>query len=293
MNQAVTPPIALTIAGSDSSGGAGIQADLKTFTAFDCFGMSVLTAVTAQNSTRIDQIHLIPKDVIDAQLEAVLSDYPIKAIKIGMIGHPETAQIIANKLHNRSMPIILDTPLKSSTGNILGQESRGPENKGQEGRVQKSLAQALVQHLFPISDIVTPNLDEAAILLGQPEARSEDEMIAQAKALYQLGVKAVLLKGGHLPQTSGRDQEYATDVFYDGQEPQTLTAPWVNIPHNHGTGCALASAISAQMSHGFSLLEAISSAKRWLATCLVKSQQMGLGHGSGPINIIKSPKFEA
>jgi len=282
MNQAIIPPIALTIAGSDSSGGAGIQADLKTFAAFDCFGMSVLTAVTAQNSTSLDSIHLVPNDVIEAQLEAVLSDYPIKAIKIGMIGHPKTAQIIAKKLQNLAVPLVLDTPLKTSTGASLTQDRSQLD----------SLGQALVQHLFPISDIVTPNLDEAAFLLGQRAACSEDEMISQAKALYETGAKAVLLKGGHMPQTSGQAQKYAIDVFYNGKKPQTLRAPWVDMSHNHGTGCALASAISAQMSHGLSLFEAISRAKIWLVTCLADSQQMGLGHGSGPVNISKSPQID-
>ncbi len=274
-------PIVLTIAGSDSSGGAGIQADLKTFAAFDCFGMSVLTAITAQNSQGIDLVHVLPKEVVRAQLKAILDDYPIAAIKIGMVGTKEIAELLAQQLGPlKNVPLIVDTPLVSTTQGALAQEG---------------VVEALLAHLFPLAWLVTPNLDEAGVFLNKGVERSVEEMTEQAIELKQFGSRAVLLKGGHLQ--GFEDDLGARDVFYDGTVLETLTAPWVNVSHTHGTGCVLASAIAALVAKNEMFgcnkpfVKMVNDAKKWLAECLALSSDMGLGSGSGPVRISKLPKF--
>ena len=274
MSSKRTQKIALSIAGSDSSGGAGIQADLKTFTAFDCFGMSSLTAVTAQNSQTLSDLHSIPPKSVAAQITTLLEDYTISAIKIGMVANPENAEAIAITLKNApSIPIIVDTPLMASTGPAL---------------TSGDVAGALRHHIFPIATLITPNLDEAATLLGSSKASSLDEMVAQSQSLHAAGAKAVLLKGGHLTEPAPTE---AVDVFYNGSEAKIVKAPWVEIPHRHGTGCALSAAIAASMAQGQDLLSAIQRAKTWLTSCLEASSAMQLGAAEGPVNILKKPKF--
>ncbi len=275
------PPIVLTIAGSDSSGGAGIQADLKTIAAFDCFGMSVLTAITAQNSQGIDLVHGLPSEVVRAQLKSILDDYPIAVIKIGMVGTKDIVQVLTDQLSLlKNVPIILDTPLVSTTQSPLAQEG---------------VVEAMLEHLFPLAKLVTPNLDEAGVFLNKELATSVDEMMSQAKELKQFGSGAVLLKGGHLP--GFEEGQRALDVFYDGMALETLTAPWVKVSHTHGTGCVLASAIAAKIAknevlgRGKPLVKMVNDAKIWLAECLALSSDMGLGMGSGPVKISKLPKF--
>ena len=275
------PPIVLTIAGSDSSGGAGIQADLKTIAAFDCFGMSVITAITAQNSQGIDLVHVLPSEVVRTQLKTIFDDYPISAIKIGMVGTKDIVQVLADQLSLlKNVPIILDTPLVSTTQSPLAKEG---------------VVEAMLEHLFPLAQLVTPNLDEAGIFLNKELASSVDEMMSQAKELKQFGSSAVLLKGGHLH--GFEEGEQAWDVFYDGVALETLTAPWVKVSHTHGTGCVLASAIAAQVAknevlgRGKPLVKMVNGAKKWLAECLALSSDMGLGMGSGPVKISKLPKF--
>ena len=275
-------PIVLTIAGSDSSGGAGIQADLKTFAAFDCFGMSVLTAITAQNSQGIDLVHVLPEEVVSAQLKAVLDDYPIAAIKIGMIGTKEIVQLLAKQLAQlKNVPIILDTPLVSTTQGSLAKEG---------------VIDALLEHLFPLARLVTPNLDEAGAFLNKELAHSVHEMTVQAQELKQFGSSAVLIKGGH--RQGVEEDRQVVDVFYDGKALKTLAAPWVKVSHTHGTGCVLASAIAAQVAktkmfgNDKPFVKMVNDAKMWLAECLALSSDMGLGRGSGPVKISKLPKFK-
>lgn len=281
-----TPQVALTIAGSDSSGGAGIQADLKVFSAFDLHGASAITAVTAQNTTGVKAIHQVPFDIIEAQLEMVLSDLDVKAVKIGMIGAPEVAPLIARKLQAFSITeIIVDTPLYTTTGASLG----GAE-----------IGAALIEHLFPVATLITPNLREAALLLEQQVAHSVAEMQQQAEALYRLGARAVLVKGGHLRDEFGgeensadqTDAAEAIDVFYDGTVMRQFSAPFVDVAHTHGTGCALSSAIAALMVKGYGLTSAIQEAKDWLSHGLQNSADMGIGAGSGPVKIVKMPYFD-
>ncbi len=276
----------MTIAGSDSSGGAGIQADLKVFSAFDLHGASAITAVTAQNTTGVKAIHQVPFDIIEAQLEMVLSDLDVKAVKIGMIGAPEVAPLIARQLQAFSITeIIVDTPLYTTTGASLG----GAE-----------IGAALIEHLFPVATLITPNLREAALLLEQQVAHSVAEMQQQAEALYRLGARAVLVKGGHLRDEFGgvensadqTDAAEAIDVFYDGTVMRQFSAPFVDVAHTHGTGCALSSAIAALMAKGYGLTSAIQEAKGWLSHGLQNSADMGIGAGSGPVKIVKMPYFD-
>lgn len=276
----------MTIAGSDSSGGAGIQADLKVFSAFDLHGASAITAVTAQNTTGVKAIHQVPFDIIEAQLEMVLSDLDVKAVKIGMMGAPEVAPLIARQLQAFSITeIIVDTPLYTTTGASLG----GAE-----------IGAALIEHLFPVATLITPNLREAALLLEQQVAHSVAEMQQQAEALYRLGARAVLVKGGHLRDEFGgvensadqTDAAEAIDVFYDGTVMRQFSAPFVDVAHTHGTGCALSSAIAALMAKGYGLTSAIQEAKGWLSHGLQNSADMGIGAGSGPVKIVKMPYFD-
>lgn len=275
------PPIVLTIAGSDCSGGAGIQADIKTINQFGGFAMSVVTAVTAQNSAEVSNVYVLKADIVSAQITAVLTDYPIKAIKIGMIGSADIAKVCAKAIASQlegfpHIPIIIDTPLMATSGFELGNEH---------------VLAAYKQHLFPIAHLITPNIDEAAKILNCQPAVSAKQMQQQAKALLALGSKAVLLKGGHLhANTSAKEQE-AIDVLYDGTNQLMLRAPWVKVENTHGTGCALSSAIAVNMAQGKPLHQAVQLAKQWLTNCLKNSHNMRLGGSSGPVNTSISPKF--
>ena len=256
------------------------------FSAFDLHGASAITAITAQNTTGVKAIHQLPFDIIEAQLEMVLSDLDVKAVKIGMIGAPEVAPLIARQLQTFSITeIIVDTPLYTTTGASLG----GAE-----------IGAALIEHLFPVATLITPNLREAALLLEQQVAHSGDEMQQQAEALYRLGARAVLVKGGHLRDEFGgeensadqTDAAEAIDVFYDGTVMRQFSAPFVDVAHTHGTGCALSSAIAALMAKGYGLTSAIQEAKGWLSHGLQNSADMGIGAGSGPVKIVKMPYFD-
>lgn len=264
------PDIVLTIAGSDSSGGAGIQADLKSFMSVGVYGASVVTAVTAQNTATVHGVHVVPADMVGAQIDAVLSDLPVKAVKIGMVGSRENASVIAARLLSFDVEtIIVDTPMISGTGSPLGND-----------RVRR----ALVDELLPIATVITPNLAEAGMFLSQPPAKNAGEMVAQAKALRQLDAKAVLVKGGHLGETSGELPTRAVDVLDAGEDVVFLEAEWVDVPHTHGTGCSLSAAIAAFMAKGEPLEAAVKKAKAWLTTTLKGSKHMQIGSGPGPLN---------
>jgi len=257
-------PIALTIAGSDSSGGAGIQADLKTFSALHVYGASVITALTAQNTLGVEGIHSVPAPFVSVQLDAVLDDLDISAIKIGMVGSGEVAAVIARTLPAYAeSPVVIDPVTVSESGHLLLDE-------GAKDIVHKKL--------FPLADLLTPNLHEAAELLGCPFAQSEEEMRAQACSLMGMGPRAVLLKGGH-----GQGNE-AVDIFFDGSEYMRLPAPRIDTRNTHGTGCTLSSAITSFLAHGTTMRDAVIRAKVYLTDSLSHADDLNVGAGAGPVH---------
>ncbi len=257
-------PIALTIAGSDSSGGAGIQADLKTFSALGAYGASVITAVTAQNTTGVSGIHVIPPAFILAQIEAVFSDLAIGGVKVGMVGNEAAILAVAEGLRRwGSAPVIFDPVMVAESGSALLEE-------GAEA--------ALRSHLMPIADLITPNLPEAARLLGASEAVDETMMMRQGELLLALGPKAVLIKGGH-----GQGAE-AVDIFLDGNNTVRLAADRVATKNTHGTGCTLSAAIAAGLASGLSLLDSVRRAKFYLTNALLHADDLQIGRGHGPVH---------
>lgn len=270
------PDIVLTIAGSDSSGGAGVQVDLKAISLLSCYGASVITAVTAQNTTGVQAVHVVPGEMVAAQIDSVVEDLPVKAVKIGMVGNAENAGIIAARLQDVGLDqLVLDTPLISGTGSPLG---------------NAKVRQALVEELFPLATVITPNLAEAALFLKAPRARNLDEMIAQARALGEMDAAAVLLKGGHMDEMSDSMPQQAVDVLVIGEDVIIIEEPWVQTVHTHGTGCALSSAIAAFLARGEALEPAIRQAKAWLTAGLKRSEVMDFGDGPGPVNLTRAGK---
>lgn len=257
-------PIALTIAGSDSSGGAGIQADLKTFSALGVYGASVITALTAQNTRGVTGVHSVPADFIRAQMDAVFSDLVVKAIKIGMLGTAEAVEAVAAGLdaHARNTPVVLDPVMVAASGDALLEIG----------------GEAALRDLIPCATLITPNIPEAARLLGTIEARDEDAMEEQARALLALGAKAVLLKGGH----GGGAQ--SVDILVDGEGSARFAAPRLQTRNTHGTGCTLASAITAHLAHGASLPEAVTRAKSYITGAIATADALEIGQGRGPVH---------
>lgn len=256
--------IALTVAGSDSSGGAGIQADLKTFSAFGVYGASVVTALTAQNTLGVQGIHAVPAGFVAAQLEAVLADLDVAAIKTGMLADAEIVEAVAGALRAvPSLPLIVDPVMVATSGDVLLQ----PEAVG-----------ALQREIVPLATLITPNLAEAALLLGSSKAGSEAQMLDQARALLRLGCRAVLLKGGHA------GGEAAIDVLADAAGAERLALPRLDTPHTHGTGCTLSAAIAALLAQGAPLAESVRRAKAYVWQGLQHGRGLGVGHGRGPLD---------
>ncbi|MCV3768430.1 bifunctional hydroxymethylpyrimidine kinase/phosphomethylpyrimidine kinase [Rhizobium sp. TRM95796] len=254
----------LSIAGSDPSGGAGIQADLKAFSARGVFGMAALTALTAQNTQGVSTVHALPADFVGEQIRMVFSDVRVDAVKIGMIANAEIAAAVAEalRLYCRA-PVALDPVMIAKGGAPL---------------LDPEAMETVRRALLPLATVVTPNLPEAAALLGRPEARSREEMAAQARALLALGPQAALVKGGHL------DDDESPDVLatYGGlQWFESRRAPTKN---THGTGCSLSSAIAAELAKGQAISEAICAAKDWLRGAIEASGQLSVGAGHGPIH---------
>ena len=256
--------IALTIAGSDSGGGAGIQADLKTFSALGVYGASVITALTAQNTRGVTAVHGAPADFVTAQMDAVFSDLDVDAVKIGMLHSSEIIEAVASGLskHGNSQ-IVLDPVMVATSGDPL---------------IRSDAIASLQEHLFPLAEIITPNLDEAALLLNMSKAEDEEGMHEQADRLISRGAKAVLLKGGHLP---GSD---AVDLFHDGAQIMRLTAPYIETTNTHGTGCTLASAIAAGLARKLPLAQAVNEAKHYLSAAIEHADDLAVGQGSGPVH---------
>jgi len=258
------PPIALTIAGSDPSGGAGIQADLKTFAAFGVYGATVLTALTAQNTMGVSGVFPVPPDFIAAQFHSVTSDLQISAIKTGMLGDAPTVELVARLLSEiPSVPVIVDPVMVATSGDVL----LAPE-----------AVEAVRTSLIPRALLVTPNIPEAATLLDVEPAASEAEMRAQAKALMKFGCGAVLIKGGH---AEGSD---ALDILFDGKEHHALRRTRIETRNMHGTGCTLSAAIAANVALGARLDAAVAAGKDFVWNALEAGAGRRIGHGNGPVD---------
>jgi hydroxymethylpyrimidine/phosphomethylpyrimidine kinase len=261
-------PTALTIAGSDSGGGAGVQADLKTFAALGVHGASAITALTAQNTTGVRAIHYAPPAIVAAQIEAVLSDFAVAAIKIGMLGTAEIVGVVAEKLLSPARAdgvrpfIVYDPVMIASSGDRLS---------------GAGFAAAIKTKLLPLIDCLTPNLAEAAALIGAPVAGSEAEMARQGAALLALGPRAVLMTGGHL---EGRE---AADLLVTPQGVRRYGAPRLASRNLHGTGCTLSSAIAANVVLGATLPEAVAAAKAFVRGAIERGRRVTFGAGPGPL----------
>ncbi|HSV57127.1 MAG TPA: bifunctional hydroxymethylpyrimidine kinase/phosphomethylpyrimidine kinase [Magnetospirillaceae bacterium] len=259
---------ALTIAGSDSGGGAGIQADLKTFSALGCFGMSAITALTAQNTQDVSGILAVPPEFVAAQIDAVFSDIGADAVKIGMLhSAPVILAVAASILKWRPPFLVLDPVMVAKGGARL---------------LEDSAIEALREKLFPLATVVTPNLPEAAAILGLPESviRAGDGMADTARRLAELGPRAVLIKGGHL---GGRD---SPDLLYIRDEDRLVELPAMRVEtvNTHGTGCTLSSAIAAFLARGLPLCEAAAGAKRYLTAAIEAGSGYRIGGGHGPVH---------
>ncbi|MBS3984350.1 MAG: bifunctional hydroxymethylpyrimidine kinase/phosphomethylpyrimidine kinase [Selenomonadales bacterium] len=251
---------ALTIAGSDSSGGAGIQADLKTFSALGVYGMSAITAVTAQNTCGVSAVQDISPEITSAQIEAVFSDIRVDAVKIGMVSRVETIEAIASALR-RFAPrcVVLDPVMVAKSGHRL---------------IQPDAVAALCSQLFPLADVITPNIPEAEVLLGETIS-DVPAMERAARALRALGARFVLVKGGHLVGE-------AVDVLFDGERYMHFTALRIPTRHTHGTGCTLSAAIAAHLALGCSVPEAVARAKEYISGAIAEA--FALGQGVGPVH---------
>ncbi|KAA1234201.1 MULTISPECIES: bifunctional hydroxymethylpyrimidine kinase/phosphomethylpyrimidine kinase [Agrobacterium tumefaciens complex] len=255
--------IALTIAGSDSGGGAGIQADIKTFSALGAYAASVITAITAQNTRGVTAVEDISVATIVAQMEAVFSDLAVNAVKIGMVSRIETIAAIAERLRQQSQPVVLDPVMVATSGDRL---------------LHEDAIETLRRELLPLAAIVTPNLPEAALLTGTPMATMEKEITRQAEAILKAGAKAVLIKGGH-----GEGPQSTDYLFADGAM-QALSVARVETKNDHGTGCTLAAAITAYLARGCELREAVGLAKEYLSGALDAGRALAVGHGRGPVH---------
>jgi hydroxymethylpyrimidine/phosphomethylpyrimidine kinase len=255
----------LTIAGSDSGGGAGIQADLKTFAANGCYGMSVITALTAQNTQGVTAIHALPPSFAVEQMTAVFTDIGADAVKIGMLYSAELIEAVAEGLNQfRARNIVLDPVMVAQSGDKL---------------LQDSAIQAVKDHLMPVADVVTPNLPEAEVLLGRKIESFEDVKRA-ARELAGNGGRSILIKGGHMAESN------STDLLYLTEEDRfvILEAERIDSRNNHGTGCTLSSAIAANMARGSNIEEAVEKAKAFISNAIRAGAAYKIGHGHGPVH---------
>lgn len=257
-------PRLLSIAGSDSGGGAGVQADLKTFAALGCFGTTAITALTAQNTTGVRAIHAVPLDMLADQIDAVVEDIGVDAVKIGMLHSTPTIETVAAALDRHQLrQVVLDPVMVATSGAAL---------------IDRSAIAALVRLLFPRVLVVTPNLDEAAMLVGRP-LHTEADMADAAQQLLDMGARAVLLKGGHLAGGVVADL-----LLQAGMPPQWMRAPRIATPNTHGTGCTLSSAIAARLALGDDLPQAVVQARDFVRRALAAGATVRTGAGSGPLN---------
>ncbi|MCD6112362.1 MAG: bifunctional hydroxymethylpyrimidine kinase/phosphomethylpyrimidine kinase [Bacteroidales bacterium] len=255
----------LTIAGSDSGGGAGIQADLKTMSALGCFGMSAITAITAQNTQGVFDIHPVPVSTIETQIKVVLDDIGADAIKIGMLHSSEVIKTVSETLKKYNIEnIVLDPVMVATSGDKL---------------LQDDAIETLVKELFPLSKVITPNIPEAEILLNT-KIKNNNDLARAAKQLTDFGARSVLLKAGHF------DKEELTDIFYDRETNQTIELKTKRVKTNntHGTGCTLSSAIASFLAKGYSLPIAIKEAKNYIDNAIKLGADYKIGKGHGPVH---------
>jgi hydroxymethylpyrimidine/phosphomethylpyrimidine kinase len=254
-------PVAMSIAGSDSSGGAGIQADLKAFAACGVYGTTAITAITAQNTVGVDAIEILSPEIVYAQIKSVASDMPVAALKTGMLANSEIIRSVARAIADFELTnLVVDTVMVSKSGHRL----LAPEAEA-----------AMREVLLPLATLITPNLPEAEVLTGL-RITDNATMRRAAQQLHQMGAKNVILKGGHLETPD------ATDVFFDGETFAELTAPRVATTSTHGTGCTLSAAIAAHLAKGEKVIDACRAAKVYLTGALQNAEPMG--HGHGPVN---------
>lgn len=257
-------PNLLTIAGTDPTGGAGIQADLKTFSALGAYGMSVATALVAQNTRGVDSIHPVPVDFVAAQIDSVFSDVRVDALKIGMVHMADVAAVIVDRLQrHEAANIVLDPVMVAKSGDRL---------------LDDAAIETVRDRLLPISTVVTPNLPEAGVLLGRDAPRTLDEMRDAARAIHELGPSYVLLKGGHL------EGAISPDLLFGGQDVIELQANRIETKNTHGTGCTLSAAIAALLPRHSSVEEAVKEAKHYITDAIRESGQLDVGHGHGPVH---------
>jgi hydroxymethylpyrimidine/phosphomethylpyrimidine kinase len=255
---------ALTIAGSDSGGGAGIQADLKTFAALGVYGTSAITALTAQNTVRVEGVYPIPSDFVARQIDAVVKDIGADAIKTGMLSNRLIIETVAAKIVEHALrPLVVDPVMMAKSGDAL---------------LEPEARDALISSVLPLATVVTPNLPEAEVLCGFPVNNMEG-MRRAARAIRALGPQCVVVKGGHL-----QDAGHSTDLFYDGERFEELSEARIDTRNTHGTGCTFASAIAARLALGDEVLDAVRAAKRYVSGILAASAGLRIGHGHGPMN---------
>ncbi len=266
MSAAADPVVALTIAGSDSGGGAGVQADLKTFAALGVFGTSALTALTAQNTRGVRGVLPVPPEFVVAQVQAVLDDLPVRAVKTGMLATAGVVEAVAELAAAGRLPhLVVDPVMVASSGDRL---------------LESAAERAYVTRLLPVARVVTPNLLEAQVLLGG-EIRSLSEQVEAARALGALGPEVVVVKGGH--PVAGTEHE-AVDVVWDGGRTYELRAPRVATANNHGTGCTFASAVAAGLAQGLPAADALHAAKAYVGRVVAGGADWQLGGGHGPLD---------
>ena len=250
---------ALTIATSDSGGGAGIQADIKAIQANGAFALSVLVAVTAQNTKTVTMVHALPRDIIEAQIDAVFDDFDITAVKTGMLFSAEIVQMVSAKLRQfGARNLVVDPVMISKSGCEL---------------LKPDAIEQVKRDLFPLATVVTPNIHEAQ-RLGDMTIKSIDDVQEAARRIHRFGCRTVLVKGGHLSASP------ATDILYDGQHFTTIPGEFIDTPNTHGTGCTYSAAIAAQLARGHALIDAVHMAKRYITEAIRHS--LSIGHGHGP-----------
>ena len=268
--------VALTIAGSDSGGGAGIQADLKTFAALGVYGVSAITALTAQNTRGVTAVHLAPPDIVVAQIESAFSDFEVAAVKIGMLGRAGLVKAVAGYLSATIRGEPHPGPRRSVARTFLVYDPVMVASSG-DALAGAGFLEAICAVLLPLVDCLTPNLSEASALLGVGTARSEGEMASQGRALLQLGPRTVLMKGGHLPG------DETIDLLVTADGVTRFPARRLASRNLHGTGCTLSSAIAAEIALGASLPEAVGKAKNFVRAAIERGASFALGAGAGPV----------
>ncbi len=253
--------IALTIAGSDSGGGAGIQADLKTFSALGVYGMSVLTSITAQNTLGVQGVHDLPPDFVGLQIDSVMQDIGADAVKTGMLSNTQIIKIVNKKIKKYQVKNLVIDPVMVA--------------KGGDRLLREDAIEALKEDLIPLAMVVTPNLSEAEVLTGL-KIKNIDDMKEAARKIYKLGPKNVLIKGGHLLSNQ------AVDLLYNGESFKEFSSERINTKNTHGTGCTLSSAIAVGLAQEREVEEAVEIAKRYITLAIKNS--LAIGHGHGPLN---------